>query len=203
MYAGSKTTRHKVFTCYHHKRDQEYKDLFVALGKAYDIFIDKSVALGDISPKLKDDTIRRKIRDEYLRNSSVSIVLVGLETKKRKHVDWEIHSSMIDGSVNKKSGILVVYLPTTGLKPVVAPHKDEKEKVYPEIESWVSVGTEEECKRNYLFMPEIIQVNLPEKINTKISVTYWDKVCDGSSVENLKKSMENLRFLTENAANTN
>ena len=77
------------------------------------IFIDQSVDTGDISDELCDEAIREKIRDDYLRDSTVTIVLVGLETKRRKHVDWEIYSSMIDGKKNKKSGILAVNLPST------------------------------------------------------------------------------------------
>ncbi len=104
---------HKVFRSYHHEKDQDYKDSLVSMGERYEIFIDGSVDTGDISDRLSHEEIREKIRDEYLRDSTVTIVLVGTETKGRKHVDWEIYSSMIDGKVNKKSGILVVNLPST------------------------------------------------------------------------------------------
>ena len=136
---------HKVFISYHHKNDQSYKNSLVRMGKRYGIFIDRSVNTGDIidrsvdtgdisSDHLSDEAIREKIRDEYLRDSTVTIVLVGTETKGRKHVDWEIYSSMIDGKVNKKSGILVVNLPWTESKySIHAPHSGEKETVYPEI----------------------------------------------------------------------
>lgn len=66
------------------------------------IFIDQSVPTGDISDGVSDEYIRELIRDEYLRDSTVTIVLVGTETARRKHVDWEIYSSMYDGRVNKK-----------------------------------------------------------------------------------------------------
>ena len=125
---------HKVFISYHHENDQIYKDRLVRMGKQYEIFIDRSVNTGDISDRLSPEAIREKIRDEYLRDSTVTIVLVGTETKGRKHVDWEIYSSMIDGKVNKKSGILVVNLPWTESKySIHAPHSGEKETVYPEI----------------------------------------------------------------------
>ena len=55
--------------------------------------------------------MRQEIRDRFLQDSSVTILLVGDETRYRKHVDWELYSSMFDGPVNKKSGILVVELP--------------------------------------------------------------------------------------------
>ncbi len=94
---------HKVFISYHHENNQDYKDCLVSMGKRHRIFIDRSVDTGDISDDLSDEEIREKIRDEYLRDSTVTIVLVGKKTKRRKHVDWEIYSSMFDGKVNKKS----------------------------------------------------------------------------------------------------
>ena len=75
---------HKVFISYHHAKDQYYKECLVNMGKQYGIFIDRSVDTGNISDDLSDQVIREKIRDEYLRDSTVTIVLVGLETKKTK-----------------------------------------------------------------------------------------------------------------------
>ena len=94
----------------------------------YDIFIDASVDTGDIDDRLSDDSIRQKIRDQYLRDSSVTILLVGTETKNRKHVDWEVYSSMFDGQVNKKSGVLVIQLPSTGCTTYTAAHGDEEKR---------------------------------------------------------------------------
>ncbi len=80
--------KHKVFISYHHANDQGYKESLNEWNKnnGYDIFIDASVDTGDIDENLSDDAIRQKIRDEYLRDSSVTILLVGTETKNRKHV---------------------------------------------------------------------------------------------------------------------
>ncbi len=102
--------QHNVFVSYHHDNDQRYKDELVRMGEENAVFIDKSVGGGDIPDDLTGQQIRRRVRDEYLRDSTVTIVLVGIATKRRKHVDWEIYSSMYDGTVNKKSGILVINL---------------------------------------------------------------------------------------------
>ncbi len=116
-YVRKKTTMHKVFISYHHANDQYYKEKLLRLNDNYKafygnpIFIDKSVDTGEISEDLSDETIREKIRDEYLQDSTVTILLVGTETKNRKHIDWELYSSMYNGKVNKQSGILVVNLP--------------------------------------------------------------------------------------------
>ena len=105
--------RHKVFTSYHHHNDQSYRDQFERLfANSYDIMVSMSVQIGDIDPKLRVDTVRQKIRDEYLRDSTVTVVLIGAETWKRKHVDWEIGSSIRQTQLNPRSGLLGILLPS-------------------------------------------------------------------------------------------
>ena len=89
--------RHKVFISYHHGNDQAHKEALTEFNDKYGVFTDASVDSGDIDDELDDEAIREKIRDEYLQDSSVTIVLVGTETRRRKHVDWEIYSSMRSG----------------------------------------------------------------------------------------------------------
>ncbi len=85
----NKITKHKIFISYHHENDQHYKERFVKLFCGNNgICIDGSVDIGDIDEDLKTETIRQKIRVEYLRNTSVTILLISKETWKRKHVDW-------------------------------------------------------------------------------------------------------------------
>ena len=83
--------RHKIFISYHHKNDQCYKDKFLKLfgENGSNILVDCSVDTGDIDENLETDTIRQKIRDEYIREATVIIVLIGTQTWQRKHVDWE------------------------------------------------------------------------------------------------------------------
>ena len=71
-----------------------------------------SVNDGDIDPNLSTETIRQKIRDEYLRDTSVTVVLIGAETWQRKHIDWEIGSSIRQTQYNPRSGLLGILLPT-------------------------------------------------------------------------------------------
>ena len=104
--------RHKVFVSYHHANDQYYRNKFEELfSSLYDIMISKSVQIGDINPYLKTETIRQKIRDEYLRDSTVTVVLIGTETWKRKHVDWEMASSIRQTAYNSRSGLIGILLP--------------------------------------------------------------------------------------------
>ena len=167
---------HKVFISYHHHNDQEYKDSLVKFGKQHSIFVDRSVDTGNIPDEWSDETIRQEIRDNYLRDSTVTIVLVGKETRQRKHVDWEIYSSMYDGTVNKKSGILVINLPGFSDGECHAAYGDEEKKiVHPEITSWMHVDTRAEYERRYPRMPDRIIDNLI-KSGVKISVIPWAKV---------------------------
>ena len=102
--------RHKVFVSFHHKLDEDYKNFFCQwLGS--DI-VDKSVEDGDIDPDLKTDTVRGNIRDRFIADATVTVVLVGKCTWQRKHVDWEIGSSLRDTKNNSRCGLLGILLPT-------------------------------------------------------------------------------------------
>ena len=181
--------KHKVFISYHHENDQLYKEKLVRIGKEFSIFVDKSVDTAQISDSLSDQQIREKIRDRYLRDSTVTIVLAGKETKRRKHVDWELYSSMHDGSVNRRSGILVINLPSVGgCGFCIVSHKDEKEIVYPDISSWTRIDTRSEFESLYPDMPDRIIDNLLAPKAT-ISVAPWDKVLEA----------DKLRFLIQSA----
>ena len=181
-------TKHKVFISYHHANDQAYKEVLLRLNEAYDIFIDASVDTGDINENLDDQAIRQLIRDGYLRDSTVTIVLVGSETKNRKHVDWEIYSSMFDGTVNKKSGVLVIQLPITGCTHYFAAHGiNEKNNIYPENSNWVRIETRRDCESRHPYLPDRIIDNLLQN-DVKVSVTNWDVVTS---------DIEKMRFLID------
>lgn len=179
---------HRVFICYHHANDQGYKNALLEANRRAPIFIDASVDTGDISDALDDQAIREKIRDEYLRDSTVTLLLGGTETKKRKHVDWELYSSMFDGTRNKKSGILVVTLPSTGCTHFTAAHGDEeKRRIYPTTTAWTSFDSREEYETRYPHLPARIIDNLLSK-KAKISVTNWSVI---------EKDWDALAFLIE------
>jgi len=96
----------KVFVSYHHSSDQNWCNTFRArFGEAYELFTDTSLDRGINS---EDATyIDRKIREENITGSSITIVLCGLTTWKRKFVDWEIHATL-----DKEHAILGIVLPT-------------------------------------------------------------------------------------------
>jgi hypothetical protein len=174
-------SKHKVFISYHHKNDQAYKEALLNANEKYGLFIDASVDTGDIDDDLSDETIRQTIRDDYLRDSTVTILLVGVATKTRKHIDWEIYSSMYDGQVNKKSGVLAINLPSTDCTYYNASHgEEEKKSVYPSNTNWITIDNRSEYERRYPYMPSRIIDNLL-KNGAKVSVTNWGTIAEDLS----------------------
>lgn len=105
--------RHRVFVSYYHDEDQYYREWFERLfANIHDIMVSESVEIGDIPPNLSTERVRQIIRDEYLRDSTVTVVLVGAHTWQRKFVDWEIGSSIRDTKNSSRSGLLGILLPT-------------------------------------------------------------------------------------------
>lgn len=168
---------HNVFISYHHKYDQLYKEKLLEINDQNQIFTDVSVDTDDIDDDLSDERIREVIRDDYLRDSTVTILLVGLGTQTRKHIDWELYSSMFDGKRNKKSGIIVIYLPSTSCKYCTVSHENEKEIVHPEIKDWCTFTERKQYEDRYPEIPSRIIDNLLAK-DAKISVVSWNKIVE-------------------------
>lgn len=114
------TKRHKVFISFHHDEDQGYKERFVKMMEGN--VVDKSVGDGDIDDQnRKTATVRQKIRDDFIADATVTVVLIGPCTWKRKHVDWEIGSSLRKTKKNPRCGLLGILLPK---------HSDFKKEEY-------------------------------------------------------------------------
>ena len=172
---------HKVFVSFHHANDQWYKDELVRWGTENNVFIDGSVDMGEIPDNWDAQHIREYIRDNHLKDTTVTILLVGTETKNRKHIDWELFSSMYDGMVNKKSGILVINLPSVCCQYHTLCTKEEKEAILPNQKTWISINDRSEFDRRYPYMPARIIDNLLKK-GVSISVINWSDL----SVDKLK-----------------
>ena len=105
--------RHRVFISYHHQNDQGYRERFESLfASRAETIISGSVNDGDINPNLSADRVRQIIRDQYLRDTTVTVVLIGKDTWARKHVDWEISSSIRNTQYNPRSGLIGILLPS-------------------------------------------------------------------------------------------
>ena len=102
--------RYPVFISYYHEEDQGYKEQLVRM--MGNRIADCSVDIGSIvDTGLHIDEIRRQIRDDFIADATVTIVLIGPRTWQRKHVDWEIHASLRDTDHNVRCGLLGIVLP--------------------------------------------------------------------------------------------
>lgn len=100
-----------VFVSYAHRLDQNEADDFrKKFGNINMVFSDKSLENKDLS-SLEDDTIKNNYIRPQLKQSSVTIVLIGAETGGRWWVDWEIYCSLRKSSGNERNGILGILLP--------------------------------------------------------------------------------------------
>lgn len=105
--------RHKCFVSYH-SDDVVQAASFIETFD--DVFIPRAIGAqgddGSIIDSEDTDYIRDVIRRDYLRDSSVTIVLVGSCTWARKFVDWEIYASLRDTSTAMHNGLLGILLPS-------------------------------------------------------------------------------------------
>lgn len=98
--------KRKVFISYHHDTDQVYYDLFSQyFSETLNLFYDNS--LERALDSTNSEYLNRKIREEYIFGTSLTIVLCGSETGKRRWVDWEIHATL-----HHQHGLLGIVLPT-------------------------------------------------------------------------------------------
>ena len=107
--------RHKCFISYHHD-DQEEVDEFVAtFDDERKVFIARGIGLQmeqDIIDSTDTEYVMRRIRELYLKDSTVTIVLMGKCTWARRYVDWEIQASLRHGETVTPNGLLGIKLPS-------------------------------------------------------------------------------------------
>lgn len=180
--------RHKVFISYYHTEDQGFKNFLINSNYKYNLFEDWSVNDGDIDDTgLSDEQIRIKIRDEFMRESTVLILLCGKNTKRRKHIDWEIHTAMFNTEKNPKMGILVVNLPDTN-PTVRALSDEEKDIIFDNSNNFLELSTRNDYENAYPYMPSRIIDNLVKKV--PIAVVDWATI---------ETNLSNLKTLVDEA----
>ncbi len=107
--------RHKVFVSYHHD-DQTAVDTFIrTFDEERDVFITRGLGV-EMDPTIIDSDntayVMQRIRTLYLKDSTVTIVLMGKCTYARRFVDWEIQASLRHGETVTPNGLLGVKLPS-------------------------------------------------------------------------------------------
>ena len=93
---------------------------------------------------------------------------------------------MYDGKKNKKSGILVINLPSIDCKYYRLCSPEEKSAILPN-KKWITINSRAEYERRYPYMPDRIIDNLM-KSGVNISIVNWDDL-----------NADNLRLLVNKA----
>ncbi len=146
-----------VFVSFHHEKNQEHANIIRSkireLGYR-DISVNNGTKIENEEQKT-DEAIRQEIRDKFLRNVDVTIVIIGSDSINRKHIDWEIRSSIYKFD-NSKMGSIV------GINAVIENNKTEtwildKKLVelhdgnfFPAGRTW----PDKMIRNNYMWMPE-------------------------------------------------
>ena len=119
------SVRHKCFVSYH-EADSKEVDTFIE--KFDHVFIPKTIGISDDDDFIDSDDrdyVMRRIREKYLTDSTVTIVLIGKCTAKRKYVDWEIASTLRNDPQNKRSGLLGINLRSIENRELSPPRLDD------------------------------------------------------------------------------
>lgn len=185
--------RHRVFISYYHHDDQRYKDYLIKMQEfnietmqMQSIFEDFSVHENEIDDTgLSSEQIRCIIRDEYIKDATVLILLCGENTKKRKHIDWELHAAMYDSLANRQMGIIVINLPT--IKQGIRASSEEEKPLLSDFGQWYSIENRAEFEVQYPYMPSRIIDNFVKGV--PITVVEWPRIENHPTI--LKQLIDN------------
>lgn len=111
----AKKTRHRCFISYHHDDAREVEQFIQQFDHNRDILIARGIGAsmpGDIINSTNDEYIKQRIRSQYMQGTSVTIVLIGHETWKRRYVDWEIAASLRNTPTSSANGLVGINLPS-------------------------------------------------------------------------------------------
>lgn len=110
--------RRKAFISYFEGDIEEVTDFVDRFGPdGQDVFIPRMLDVSsdeDLVESTNPDYVMSQIRQRYLTDSTVTIVLLGRCTHSRRFVDWELKSSLRSGETYIPNGVLGVVLPSAG-----------------------------------------------------------------------------------------
>jgi MTH538 TIR-like domain (DUF1863) len=105
-------SRHKCFVSYHADDEGEVASFIESFGH---VFIPRVIGLSeedDFIDSYDTDYVMDAVREQYLTDSTVTIVLLGRCTWSRRFVDWEVYSTLRNDKLNRRSGLLAIVLPS-------------------------------------------------------------------------------------------
>lgn len=109
--------RRKCFISYHHADQQAVNHFVRDFDHEHNAFISRGLGeemSTEIIQSTNTDYVMRRIREKFLGDSTVTIVLMGRCTWARRYVDWELQASLRRGDYTTPNGLLGITLPSFG-----------------------------------------------------------------------------------------
>lgn len=105
------TIRHKCFISYHHADHQAVRAFIDTFDEGHDVFISRDITMpDDIINSGNAEYVMDRIRSLYIKDSTVTIVLVGRCTHSRQFVDWEVQASLRQPQNGLPNGLIAILL---------------------------------------------------------------------------------------------
>jgi len=105
--------RHKMFISFHHDDQKEIEKFIEEFDEKKDIFISRALGMSsDIIDSNDTDYVMRRIRELYLKDTTVTLVMIGKCTWARRYIDWEIQASLRHGEKTIPNGLMGIRLPS-------------------------------------------------------------------------------------------
>lgn len=170
-------TKRRVFIS-HYKGDKAEVEAFVDyFANQHGVFTPYVLGANnndDLIDSSDPDYVMTQIRKKYLRDTTVTIVLVASCTHSRRYVDWEIKSSLTQGQ----------YAPN-GLMGIILPSKGSNADLPPRLEAnWTKGHTN--CYARYWVYP-----TSPEELGGLIEDAYSART---TRVHLISNSQEMMRY---------
>jgi hypothetical protein len=108
------SAKRKVFVSYHHGDELEARKFVSDFAGPSGVFTHRALGLSftdDLIDSTNPEYVMRRIREDYLGDSTVTIVLIGTCTHSRRFVDWEIKASLQQGTA-LPNGLIGILLPS-------------------------------------------------------------------------------------------
>lgn len=120
LEAAKKAARRKCFVSYYSGDSKEVDTFLEDYG---DVFIPKAIGVSNGDDFINSDDadyVMGRIREKYLGDSTVTICLIGSCTHSRRYIDWELKTTLRQGSYTP-NGLLAILLPSMGSSAVLPP----------------------------------------------------------------------------------
>lgn len=160
-------TTHRVFISYHHEDEREVQNFIDRFDYERKVFTTRGLGQsmpGDVVDSTDTSYVMRRIRELYIKDASVTLVLIGKCTWARRYVDWEIQASLRHRDADPK-GLLGIVLPSAKNNPI-APNRlksnlgSNNNQAYanwhhytqdaPELRSWIEAAYQARSTRKLL-----------------------------------------------------